>query len=205
MLKAQECGATKGTVILGEGTVQSVLLELAGRNEVHKEIVVIPASEKLSDKLHETISTDFQFSKGNRGIAFSIPFADRKLHTGQQAQEKRAKKMNSRFFCIVAIVEKECSKDCINAARVGGARGATLIHGHGAGIPTDFYFPVVLEPQKDLIIIITTKNKVVSIRRKILSDLKLAETGKGTIFTLPVIRTSGLFENRARERMGIKP
>lgn len=203
MLKARECGATEGTILLGEGTVQSVFLELMGLNEVHKEIVMIPASDELSDKLHETISEDFQFSKRNKGIAFSIPFKKRELHLSEQ--DNQFKRVNPRFFCIITIVDKERSKHCINAARAAGARGGTLIHGHGAGIPTDFYFPVVLEPQKDLVIILTTKNKVASIRKKILSDLKLEKKGQGIIFTLPVTRTSGLFENRTRERRGAKP
>ncbi len=203
MLKARECGAKEGTIFLGEGTVQSAFLELMGLNEVHKEIVMIPASDELSDKLHEAISDDFEFSKRNKGIAFSIPFKKRKLHTNEQ--EGQFKRINPRFFCIITIVDKERSKHCIDAARAAGARGGTLIHGHGAGIPTDFYFPVVLEPQKDFVIIIAPKNKAASIRKKILSDLKLENKGQGVIFTLPVTRTSGLFENRTRERRGVKP
>lgn len=202
LLKARECGATEGTIFLGEGTVQSVFLELLGVNEVHKEIVMIPASAELSDKLHEAISADFQLSKRNKGIAFSIPFKKRKLHVSDQ--DRQIKKVNPRFFCIMVIVDKEWTKHCIYAARAAGAKGGTLIHGHGAGIPAEFYFPVVLEPQKDLIFIIASKNKVSSIRKKISTDLRLGQTGRGIIFTLPVTRTSGLVENRTRERMGVK-
>lgn len=182
--------------------MQSVFLELAGLNEVHKEIVVIPASAELSDKLHETISADFQLSKRNKGIAFSIPFKKRKLHISDQ--DSQIKIVNPKFYCIITIVDKEWSRNCIDAARAAGAKGGTLIHGHGAGVPADFYFPVILEPQKDLVFIITTKNKVSTIRKKILTELKLDKTGKGIIFTLPVIRTSGLVENWTRERMGVK-
>ena len=42
--KAQEHGATGGTIFLGEGTVQSKLLEALGLTEVHKEILMISSS-----------------------------------------------------------------------------------------------------------------------------------------------------------------
>ena len=72
--KAKECGAKGGTILLGEGTVTSKLLDAVGVTETHKEILMISASDELDAKLHETISETFNFSKRNRGIAFSVPF-----------------------------------------------------------------------------------------------------------------------------------
>ncbi len=77
--------------------------------------------------------------------------------------------------------------------------GATVIHGRGAGIPTDFYFPLVIEPQKDMVMIITKKDNASLIRQRILSDLKLEKAGNGIIFTLPVNWTGGLLESRSEE------
>ena len=71
--KAQECGAESGTILLGEGTVESKFWEKIGLAEIHKEILVVPASDELSDKLHDTISEAFTFSKSNHGVAFTIP------------------------------------------------------------------------------------------------------------------------------------
>ena len=42
--KAKECGATGGTILLGEGTVQSKLLDIMGMTETRNEILIIPAS-----------------------------------------------------------------------------------------------------------------------------------------------------------------
>ena len=55
-----------------------------------------------------------------------------------------------------------------------------MIHGRGAGIPTNFYFPLVIEPQKDIVMIITTRDKVSTIRERIFSDLELGKPG--TVF-----------------------
>lgn len=203
--KTQECGATGGTIFFGEGTVPSKLLEVMGINEIQKEILMIPSSHELSDQLHQLVNDQFMFSKRNKGIAFSVPFQRWKLHRDSQEQEKSQKDGNSPYCCIMTIVDKGRSKACLKAARAAGAMGGTLIHGRGAGIPTDFYFSLVIEPQKDIVMIISTRENAPSIRERIFSDLELEKTGKGIIFTLPVTRTTGIFENRSDEGKGAMP
>ncbi len=200
--KAKECGATGGTILLGQGTITSKFLDFLGVTETHKEILIISASNELDAKLHKTISESFDFSKRNKGIAFSVPFKQWELN--QSDHSHNIKKDDDRFShcCIFTIVDKGRSKDCIAAARSAGARGGTVVRGHGAGVPTDFYFPLLIEPQKDTVIIITAKDKAPFIREKIFSDLELDKPGNGIIFTLPVGRTSGLFEHRSQERKG---
>lgn len=188
--KAKECGATGGTIFLGESTVQHGLAEKLGVIEMHKEIIMIPASDELCNNLHETLNKEFMFNRRNKGITFSIPFRrwpsqDKKLENDQAFP----------YFCIMTVVDKGRSKDCIKAARAAGARGGTLIHGRGAGVPTDFYFPLIIEPQKDIVMIIAPTEKVIPIREKIFFDLELGKAGNGIIFTLPVDRAVGLVDN----------
>lgn len=200
--KAKDCGAAGGTILLGEGTVQSKLLETLGITETRKEILMIQASGELDAKLHEELSETFQFFKRSKGIAFSIPFKRWKLEDSDK--EHNISLDDDRFnnCCIFTIVDKGRSKDCIAAARAAGARGGTLIHGHGAGVPTDFYFPLVIEPKKDTVMVITPKDKAAGVRSRIFSELELYKPGNGIVFTLPVGRTSGLLENRLEERNG---
>ena len=89
----------------------------------------------------------------------------------------------------------------MNAARAAGARGGTLIHGRGAGVPTDFYYPLLIEPQKETVLIISPKDQAPSIREKIYSDLELNKPGQGIIFTLPVGRTVASLK-RSEEHKG---
>ena len=200
--KAQESGAKGGTILLGEGTAQSKILEKIGLTEIHKEILMIPASDELSDKLHDMLNETFMFSKNNKGIAFTIPFKRWHLKASEQEERNLLTDDNTSHFCIITIVDKGRSKDCMKSAQAAGAKGGTLIHARGAGIPTDFYFPLVIEPQKDIVMIITTKDKASIIRERIFSDLELGKAGNGIIFTLPISRTSGLFENRSEENKG---
>ncbi len=188
--KAKDCGAAGGTIFLGEGTVQNSLAEKLGITEIHKEIIMIPATDELCNELHETLNKEFVFSKRNKGITFSIPFRSWPL------RDERVENNNTTpYCCIMTIVDKGRSKDCIKAARAAGARGGTLIHGRGAGVPTDFYFPLIIEPQKDIVMIIAPSERVVPIRERIFFDLELGKAGNGIIFTFPVSRTGGLIES----------
>ena len=202
--KAQECGATGGTIFFGEDIVQSKLLEIFGQNVIHKEILMISSSDELCKKLHETLSKEFISGKKDKGKAFSIPFKHWQLQTSEQEQKNPPKqeKKNVHFshFCIVTIVDKGRGKACIKAAKAAGARDGTLVHGRGAGIPANFCFPLVIEPQKDLVMIISSKNKVTHIKEKIYSDLHLERVGTGIIFTLPVSRISDFSENTPKPK-----
>ncbi|NLO08847.1 MAG: P-II family nitrogen regulator [Clostridiales bacterium] len=200
--KAKECGASAGTILLGEGTIQSKLLDILGMTETRKEILMIPASGELDANLHEILSDTFKFSKRNKGIAFSVPFRRWTAEASEQEHNISLEDDRFTYCCIFTIVDKGRSRDCITAARAAGARGGTVIRGHGAGVPADSYYPLAIEPQKDTIIVITSKEKAATIREKIFSDLELDKPGNGIIFTLPVSNTSGLYERRTEERKG---
>jgi nitrogen regulatory protein PII len=160
---------------------------------------MVSSSDELCEKLHETLSKEFISDKRAKGKAFSIPFKHWQLQTTEQEQnnspKKQTKDVGFSHFCIITIVDKGRGKDCIKAAKAAGARNGTLIHGRGAGIPANFCFPLVIEPQKDIVIITSIKDTVTQIKTKIFYDLELAKTGNGIIFTLPVSRISGFSEN----------
>ncbi|HPY56046.1 MAG TPA: hypothetical protein PK656_03440, partial [Sedimentibacter sp.] len=113
-------------------------------------------------------------------------------------EEKREihREFNPSHYCIMTIVDKGKSKDCIKSAKAAGARGGTIMHGHGAGVPMDYYFPLIIEPQKDIVMVLTPKDNLTAIMDKIIADLELYKEGKGVIFALPVIKISGLIENK---------
>ncbi len=188
--------------MFGEGTVQSKLLDIMGMPETRKEILMIPASTELDAILHDIISESFNLTKRNRGIAFSVPFKRWKAEDSDQEHNISLDDDRFSHCCIFTIVDKGRSRDCIKAARAAGARGGTVIRGHGAGVPADSYYPLAIEPQKDTVIVITSKNKAAFIRERIFTDLELDKPGNGIIFTLPVGNTSGLYENRSDERKG---
>lgn len=160
---------------------------------------MISADDQLCAKLHDTIFQEFKMYKRGRGIAFSIPFKQYKPDLTEQQLQSHPK---NNYSCILVIIDRGRSEECINVARKAGVRGGTVVHARGAGIPADFYFPLFIEPQKDLVIILTQKEQTQATIKKLVTELGLEQPGVGILFELPVIRTSGLFENRGTERAG---
>lgn len=102
--KAQECGATGGTIFLGQGTVQSnKLLDILGLNEAQKEILMIATTEELCSDLQDKLCEHFKFSKKNKGIAFSIPFSRWKLKSNEEENSQMIREIDEKWIEVTTL------------------------------------------------------------------------------------------------------
>lgn len=100
---------------------------------------------------------------------------------------------NDNYELVVAIVNGGFSSAVIDTAVNAGAGGATLIKGRGTGVhETDNILGVRIQPEKDLIIILTPKEKRSSIMEAICKEAGLNTEGHGICFSLPVEDFSGI-------------
>ncbi len=185
----KEMGLHEATVILGEGTVRSKVLEQLGLNQTQKELVLIPVNKEQDEKLHSEVAKKFEFSKKNNGISFSIPF---------KRWTKESKKISLveesiDYSLLMVIVDQGKHNDIITVARRAEARGGTVIHGRGQGIPQETYFPISLEPQKDTVLIVVHKSIKDKVSHAIKEHIDVANSGK--MIALPVVKTTGIFED----------
>ncbi|MGI6634860.1 MAG: hypothetical protein ACOX7B_06775 [Christensenellales bacterium] len=194
---AQACGAKGGTIFLGEGTMHSPLLDILGLNEVRKEILMTAVPKGISEKLYETLTREFKLHKKYKGIAFTTPFRRWSPEAHTLPALDRAE--DAPWRCLMVVVDKGRGHDCMKVARAAGAGGGTIIHAHGAGVPKDFYFPLMVEPQKDVVMMVVPADRAEGIRNAIYTGMELAKPGAGIIFTLPVINTVGLYESNRKE------
>jgi nitrogen regulatory protein PII len=196
----QACGAKGGTIFLGEGTMQSPLLDMLGINQVRKEILMTAVPDGVSDKLYETLTREFKLHKKYKGIAFTTPF--RRWSPDAHAIPVTDRAGDAPWRCLMTVVDQGRGHACMKVAREAGAAGGTIVHAHGAGVPKDFYFPLMVEPQKDVVMIVVPAGRADAIRNAIYTGMELAKPGKGIIFTLPVLNTVGLYQKDRRE--GVK-
>lgn len=197
--KAKECGITGGTIFMSEGTIHNRLIDRLGLTDIHKETLMLSAAENLCEKLSKET---YKLLNKDKGIAFSIPFMKWQLKSNELEQTDAQSSEEPSLFCIIAVVDRGQSKVCLKAAKDFDAMSATVIHGHGAGTPIDFYAPLVIEPQKDVVMIITDRDKAHAIRERIFNDLGLDKAGNGIIFTLPVNWSYGIFDNKNEGNRG---
>lgn len=194
--KAKQLGASGGTFFLGKGTVKNPLLDILGLNEVRKEILVMVIEKDLEQAFHDRLTQIFSFHKPNHGIAFSMPVTT------------FIKNVNAKYICdlekggmdymsykaIFTIVNKGLSDDVLEAAKSAGSTGGTVIHGRGSGShETARLFHVEIEPEKDIVLILSQAANTEQIVASIRAKLNIDEPGTGIIFVLDVNSTSGLF------------
>ena len=197
--ETKRVGVSGGTIFLGKGTVKSHVLELLGLNEAKKEIVLMIMESRLEDIVHETISEKFNLDKPNHGIAFSLPVKSIlgiKDYSPSINDEKTGGIENMVYEVIFTIVERGLAEEVINAATSAGSKGATIINARGSGIHEDYRFlSMQIEPEKEIVMIITEEEKTDQIVSAINEAMKIEEPGKGVLFVLDVSKTSGLFSN----------
>nr|WP_273702359.1 P-II family nitrogen regulator [Tepidanaerobacter syntrophicus] len=96
-------------------------------------------------------------------------------------------------MAIVAIVERGRADYVVKRAKKAGAQGATILYGRGTGeSEAKKFLNVHIESSKEIILILTEKEKCRQIFEEIVEAGKLKEPGTGIIFTFPISNLVGL-------------
>lgn len=81
----------------------------------------------------------------------------------------------------------------MEAATKAGSRGGTIINARGSGIhETHTLFAMAIEPEKEIVLILSENNTTEAIVAAIRQELRVDEPGNGIIFVLDVNETYGL-------------
>ena len=194
---AKEINSVGGTILLGKGTVRSQWLNLLGVVEIRKEIFIAIIDQHLEDTFYKTVSKKFSIEKRHHGIAFSIP-----LKYWMSSKDKKIVANYSKkgvdgmdFEAIFVIVNKSDLDDVLDAAEAAGSTGGTVIHGRGAGssLEKTTLFNIEIEPEKEILLILSEASKTEEIVNSISAKLNLHKPNTGIIFVLDVTKTLGLF------------
>lgn len=99
------------------------------------------------------------------------------------------------YQVILTVVEKGHAEEVIDAAVRAGSHGGSIINGRGSGVhETATLFGFEVEPEKELVLILATREAARDIVQAISQDLRLAEPGNGIIFVQDVARVRGLYQ-----------
>lgn len=95
--------------------------------------------------------------------------------------------------CIVAIVERGKAEKIVKAAKKSGSSGATIFYGRGTGeSEVKKFLNVNIEASKEIILILSEKEKLKKIVGAMTDAGDLKKPGTGIIFTVPVDHLIGL-------------
>ncbi len=106
-----------------------------------------------------------------------------------------------KYSLIVTIINRGFSDEAMDAARDAGARGGTILYGHGAGLhEAETFFGISIHPEKELVLILADNENRDKIMRAIAKKVGMTAEGAGISFSLPVNNVTGIahinnFEN----------
>lgn len=107
--------------------------------------------------------------------------------------------MDKEFEVIFVIVNAGFADDVMAAARECGARGGTVINARGtAKEEAEKKYGIVIEPEKEIILILVTKDIKEPILHAIYQKVGLNSPGQGIAFCLPVDDVMGLSQPKPK-------
>jgi len=103
--------------------------------------------------------------------------------------------MNKDFELVVCIVNEGFAESVMDAARVQGAKGGTIISARGTANPeAEKIFNITVEPHKEVVLIIVKKDIADNVMKAIYDSVGLNTEGTGIAFALPVDETLGIVQ-----------
>jgi len=193
---AKQHGITGGTIFLGKGTIKNSILEFLELSEGRREIVLMAAEKNTAYNALDELNKQFRFDIPNHGIAFCTSISKiigAKNLVAENIEESRGVE-NSMYNLIIVVVDRGQAEFVVEAANKAGSRGATIINGRGSGIhETSKLFSMEIEPEKEIVLIISQSNLTEAIASSIREKLRIDEPGKGIIFIQDINKTYGLY------------
>ena len=194
---------------MGVGTASTAIMDLLGLDSADKDVIFsFVNADYLSDMLNEISGRKFMKFSG-RGIAFTIRLTgiSSLLHAAlmqsgdiptpllsDEAGATSAGKENTNkmtidndYSLILAVAEPGYTEQIMEVARDAGATGGTVMHARGVGHgAAEHFLSLTIQPEKEIISILTQSDKRMSIMRAINEKFGLRSEAKAMILSLPV-------------------
>lgn len=193
---AKQLGASGGAILLGKGSIKSQILELFDLTDVRKEIVLFLADESTAKNALDEISHKLRLDKPNHGIAFTSSVENIVgSHSCSPDNIESKGGDDAMYNAIFTIVDRGNAESVIDAAVVAGSEGGTIINARGSGIhEKTTLFSMVIEPEKEIVLILTEKAKTDRIVESIKESIEIEKPGNGIMFIINAKETYGLYK-----------
>jgi hypothetical protein len=198
----------------GQGTASSEVLDLLGLGASAKAVVICLEQEILAPVLLKEVRKKVGRSSPGAGIAFSIPLSgintpilqvfkesilkNEKIvpqneDSGRRNQGGEPVKNEIKNDLIISIINQGYSDEFMTAAREAGAAGGTVINARGLAHsgPVKF-FGVSVQDEKEIILVLSSREKKVSIMQAVSEACGVATKAGGIVFSLPVDQVLGM-------------
>jgi hypothetical protein len=191
----------------GRGTASSDILDLLGIGAGDKAVVICLEQEVLASVLVKEVRKKLNFNSPGAGIAFTVPLSgintpilrvfkesinkNEKLASEKQGETPMTVEIKNDL--IISIINQGYSDEFMAVAKEAGATGGTVINARGlAHEGAVRFFGVSVQDEKEIVIILTSREKKVPIMQAVSQSCGMTSKAEGIVFSLPVDMVQGL-------------
>lgn len=185
-----EIGIGGGTVVHAEGIAPEGFLSRLGLVKRDKEMIMLTFPRSREDDIINILRDKYHFDEKNTGIGFSMPILSFNGHYNDNIE-------SSDLYCLFVIIEKGQRSKATKALYQAGQRGASILIGRGAGLPTSYAFDFVIEEEKNILLMVVNAKDKDRVVKEVGEELDIEKRGAGFMFSVPVLSTVGI--NKEKE------
>ena len=185
------------------GTASSELLRAFGLSGTEKTIGICVMERYKARKVMNSLLERMEMMTPGHGVAFTLPLSaigksiaqvfenNERSERQEVCMDKETQELKHEL--VIAIVDNGFSEKVMDSARAAGARGGTVVHARQASIDeTVKFFGISLQPDKEMIFIITEKAKKVELMKAIGKACGMCTNAHGVVVSLPIDECVGL-------------
>ena len=186
---------------MGKGTAASEILSSIGLEKAEKALQFSIVTNDVWMRVKQALEKQMKIDVPGSGIAFIVPLSSiggkKQLafltagHHFEAGEESTLKETTHEL--IVVMANQGYTEQIMDAARGANATGGTVIHAKGTGMEkAEKFLGVSLAIEKEIIFIVTRKEKKNSIMKAIMDEAGLDSKAGAIVFSLPVTSTAGM-------------
>ncbi len=188
-------------VALGRGTATDETMDLLGLDSSEKAVCFSFVTDTLWLTVKKVLERRIRIDVPGVGIAFTVPLSSvggrRELTflTEDQdfSKEEESVLKETEHQLLIAVANQGYNQAVMDAARLAGAAGGTVIHAKGTGMErAERFFGFSLASEKDVIFIVSRTEGKNAIMKSIMEQAGPATKAGAIVFSLPVTDTAGL-------------
>lgn len=199
---AEELGVIEASCLYGKGTIDNKMLQFLEICDVEKEIIFLVVPNINENDVLYQLNRKFGFDKKNHGIAFAIPLAGvMKINDKSSLKWSEIEEKEYEYATLLVVVDKGNAENVVRISQNAGFYGGTIIHGHGAASRLNVALDLLVEPEKDVVLMLIKEKDAEHLAGLLNDELHLSEPNRGIVLKLMVSNTVGLYQSSGKKEV----
>ncbi len=184
-------------ILFASGTATKSMLDLLGIESTAKRVVMTVADEEKTEEIIRLQRENLYLDIPGHGITIAVPIKSvggaktlQYLNRGEVPKMITGSEYKSEL--IIAIANEGCIEMVMDAAKLAGATGGTVLHGRGTGTEDDQFYNMTVGAEKEMILIVARSENKADIMSSILNHAGPSSRAGAIVFSLPISASAGI-------------